>query len=261
MQVKIEYSVNHVMTRRILSTTLSILMFAQFVQAEQVQGTENTQEKTLSVCLGPQQLSVPLELNFKAINASDRKLIDLRNLYRMSWEERERLLAQAPFDVSTVYLTSPTLRNEMPSVLELLLNRPSEFRLHTLRLRHYRGPNPDDWQKRSPRVARSPKKSTDVFAPTHVMFNNRFLKVSCIKGMPPNSEDEESRWCIADGFVGPALSFEFSFFTGRDLVGHWPTTDTDWETLEMAGWAEPLKEVAVAFDKFTSDKREASLCD
>ncbi|MBE1292544.1 MAG: hypothetical protein GJ677_08650 [Rhodobacteraceae bacterium] len=249
------------MTYRILMMALGTLMFVHAIQAEPVTDTENTQEKTLSVCLDSQHLSVPLELNFKAINASDRKLIDLRNLYRMSWEERERLLAQAPFDVSTVYLTSPTLLNEMPSVLELLLNRPSEFRLHTLRLRHYRGPDPDDWQKRSPRVAHSPKKSTDVFAPTHVMFNNRFLKVRCIKGMPPNSEDEESRWCKALGFVGPVRSLQFSFFTGRDLVGHWPTTDTDWKTLEMAGWAEPLKEVAVAFDKFTAPIPEATPCE
>lgn len=249
------------MTYRISMMALGTLLFAHAIQAEPVAGNENTQKKTLSVCLGPQQLSVPLGLNFKAINASDRDLIDLRKLYKMSLEELEKLFAQAPFDVSTVYLTSPTLRNEMPSVLELLLNRPSEFRLYTLRLRHYRSPNPDDWQKRSPRVARSPKKSTDVFAPTHVMFNNRFLKVSCIKGMPPNSEDEESRWCKAHGFVGPALSLQFSFFTGRDLVGHWPTTDTDWETLEMAGWAEPLKEVAVAFDNFTAPIPEATPCE
>ncbi|MCP4207040.1 MAG: hypothetical protein GY767_08350 [Shimia sp.] len=250
------------MTYRILMMALSTLLFAHAIQAEPVAGNENTQKKTLSVCLGPQQLSVPLGMDFRAISASDRKMINLSNLYKMSLEERENLVAQEPLNVSTVFLRSRTVSAEMPSVLELLLKRATPYRIFHLRLDVYPKPVRGGWLEREPKVVPFPEKNTDAFAPTQAMFNNHSVKVRCIPGMPKHSRDEASRWCTVYGFIGQTKSLRFSVVTGRDLAGHWPTADTDWDTLEMAGWAAPLKELEEGLKHLTAPPPPgATLCE
>ncbi len=215
-------------------------------------------QNSLSVCLGEQHLTVPLVPQLQIIQP-DGSLRDFRSLERMNSDQIQKILDSAPLKAKTIVLGSPGNSSSQRPLLDTLYGQRSPYKIRELRLYSGLWQDFDTWMGNFPSDSTTAS-GTHRFTPRRADFFERPIKATCFKGLPPSSNDPESRHCSIIGLSQSDTSVIVSFDTGRDLEGYWPTLTSDWKTLEMFGWSGPLTEIEDALQSIQVSNKRKEKC-
>ncbi len=221
--------------------------------------TENEWElPEISVCLGEQPLTLPL-VPLLMLTQPDNSLMDFRPMRRMDETEIKGLVEASPYEARSILYLTPGSRSSEPPLLEMLLGHPSPYNISDIRIYSGSWSSLDKWMRYFPEN-KTTQSGTHRFIPKAVSFFGQPVQATCYHGIPPRSQDPLVRQCSLGGLSPNNSSIQFSINTGRDLEGHWPTQDFDWETLDMTGWAEPLAALEQAILNLNTKDEDKSRC-
>lgn len=248
------------MSRNILSVWFAGVLIASISlsEARSNTGADSTVVKSLPVCLGKQLLSVPLVPQLQIVQP-DGSLRDFRSLYRMDPERIQKVLDNAPLKARLIVLGSPSEDSSQPPLLDTLLGRNSPYKIRELRLYSGVWADFDTWMGTFPK-SRTLQSGTELFVPKNAKIFGYPVKVSCNKGRFLESEDSKRRSCLLKGLKRSNSMISVIFNTASDLEGHWPTSVSDWETLDLSGWSNSLAELENAIQNTEVRETDKNIC-